>query len=124
MSDATTGTIVVRRDAPVRCPCGCTMARGARQQRFCSTKCRKRNWGKKRCRKVGLAPDTGGATNPYKKCKEINGVRALKSGPTPPIFGLAHVIAAEVFGGQWDRVVSDDGVRCWQQRAATLPGAA
>jgi hypothetical protein len=127
MSDAvhTAEPIVVRRDAPVRCPCGRSIARGARQQRFCSTKCRKRDWGKKRCRKAGLAPDTGGATHPPKKFNGINGVPGPKSGPTPPIFGPVHVIGAEVFGGQWDRVVSDDGVRCWQQRAAaTLPGAA
>jgi hypothetical protein len=45
-----------------------------------------------------------------------------KSGPTPPIFGPVHVIAAEVFGGQWDRVVSDDGVGCWQQQPTALLG--
>jgi hypothetical protein len=122
MSDAihTAEVIVVRRDAPVRCPCGRTIARGARHQRFCSTKCRKRDWGKKRCRKAALASDTGGATHAPKKFNGINGVPGQKSGPTPPIFGPAHVINVEVFGGQWDWVVSDDGVRCWQQRAATL----
>jgi hypothetical protein len=124
MSDAihTAEVIVVRRDAPVRCPCGRTIARGARRQRFCSTKCRKRDCGKKRCRKAGLASDTGGATHPPKKFNGINGVPGPKSGPTPPIFGPVHVIAAEVFGGQWDRVVSDDGVGCWQQQPTALLG--
>ena len=110
-----------RRDASVQClSCGRTVARNARQQNYCSTKCRKRNWGKKRCRKAGLTTDTREATNSPKLVSKINSVRVTKSGPIPPVFGLAHIIHAEVFAGRkWKQVTSQDGVTCLVAQAVS-----
>src|SRR5262245_17164976 len=105
--------LAVRRTDPVHCKaCGRTIiGRSARHQRFCSTKCRKQDWGEKRCRKAGLARSTGGATHLPKLSKQTNEVRAAKSGPNPPVSGPARIVETEVFGGRrWDRAVSDDGV--------------
>ena len=114
-----------RRDVPVRCrACGRPVERGARQQRFCSTRCRKRDWGKKRCRKAGLAPDAGGATNPPKKLNQVNGVQGAKRVPNPPVFAPARIIERELFAGrQWDRTVSSDGVVSYVVRRRPASGA-
>jgi hypothetical protein len=106
---------VLRRDTPVTCQaCLGTVPRVSRQQRYCSARCKEK--ARKRVRKAGLGGYTGLPSNPPKSANKINGVRGAKSGPIPPICGPRRVLDAEVFGGHWDRVVSDDGVACHVRR--------
>jgi len=100
---------VVRRDAPVTCEaCGRAVARKARQQRYCSDRCRESC--KKRSRKAGMGGYAGAPPNPPKSSSQINGVRGGKIGSTPSVYGPAHILDVEVFPGRWERAVSSDGV--------------
>jgi hypothetical protein len=106
---------IVRRDAPVTCAgCGREVARRARQQRFCSDRCKER--GRTRCRKktavhaLKIVPPSGAPTNPPKKASNFNGVQREKSRSSPHILAPAQVLAVEVFGGAWHEATSSDGV--------------
>src|SRR5262245_39857049 len=87
--------------ARVVCPsCGREVARRARQQRFCSDRCKER--GRTRCRKKPAVhalkiepcyPPSGAPTNPLKKASNFNGVQGAKSRSSPHILAPAQVLA-------------------------------
>ena len=73
-----------RRDAPVICAeCGLKAARKAKQQRYCSDRCREK--GKDRSRKALMGGDTGAPPNPPKNISAINNLQGAKSGSSIPI---------------------------------------
>jgi hypothetical protein len=103
-----------RRDEPVRCDtCGSQVARRARQQRFCSTRCKEK--ARKRFRMPvgalppGRLPKTRLKlflpTNPPKKTNEISGAQQAK------IRASKHVLDVEIWRGRiWQPAISSDGV--------------
>lgn len=100
------------RDASIVCP-GCQrhVPRKARQQQFCSERCRER--GRSRVRKAFLGLDTGAPRNPPKNARGFNGLQAAQSGSTPRIIAPRAVIDAEIMRRRnWREVISVDGVRC------------
>ena len=106
-----------RRDAPVQCPvCDRIVQRTSRNQRFCSARCRKRDYeknGRTRVIFVGSGRDTRDHDAPSQKLNGFNGLQAAKSGSNPRIYGPRHVIEAELFAGRdWTPTVSPDGVVC------------
>jgi hypothetical protein len=97
--------------------CGRIVQRAARQQKFCSVRCRQRNAYAENVRtgvfSDGLGQDTALPTNPIKNSNGFNSLQATKSGLTPAICGPRRVIEAELFAGRdWAPVVSPDGVIC------------
>jgi hypothetical protein len=125
------GQLAIRRTDPVCCPiCGRTVPRKARQQRFCSARCRGRGKehtrGKERSRKASPAetavqtikngvgyPTTGAPTTPPEKANGFNLFGPPKSGSSIALQAPPRVIEAEVFGGRvWRQVVSPGGVVC------------
>ena len=106
-----------RRDTPVIClSCGRTVARKARQQRYCSDRCRER--GRDRSRKTAVEalknapryPHSGAPTDPLKNINKHNGLQPREGGSSIPR-SLLHEI--EVFSGRrWRSVISSDGVAC------------
>lgn len=109
---------IFRRDTPVACAsCGRIIPRMARQQKFCSSACRKRAaryLGSKSKNKSRREP-------PLQKCgtnpqKTINGIKAA---PTP-IFGPRSVIEVEIIEARdWQEVISHDGVSLFRFDAET-----
>jgi hypothetical protein len=83
-----------RRDAPVICPCGKKVKRTARQQKFCSQRCRQRSAYEK---KMAEGHYTALPTNPLKKASNINDLRGQKTPPTD--FSRAPLDL--LGGGQW-----------------------
>jgi hypothetical protein len=78
------------RNSPVACwQCARTVPRRARQQRFCSTRCRNQAKNRNRSRKAFLGParhpTLGGEPNPLEKANKNKAVQRRKSGPSPPI---------------------------------------
>ena len=114
-----------RRDAPVRCPsCGREVRRKARQQVYCSTRCREREKAKKRCRKAGIGSGTGAPPNPHKFVNKNNALQ----GPIRPqrldISAPAAIIHRELWAGRrWEHAVTDDGVPCMVARAGVREAA-
>jgi hypothetical protein len=115
---AHTGEVVIRRDALLHCPsCGRALNRKARLQRYCSSRCREREKkARQRSHRGHWGQGTRVSPKPPKKCNGINGSQGAKGGLYSGIFGPGDIIKAEVFGGRWDRVVSDDGVACHVRR--------
>jgi hypothetical protein len=117
-ADTTQASRALRRDAPVVCAsCGREVARRARQQRFCSDRCKER--GRTRCRKktdVHASKNepryssSGAPTNPLKKTSGFNGLQRAKSLSSHHIFAPAQVLAVEVFGRTWEHAISSDGI--------------
>jgi len=100
-----------RRDAPVTCAsCGREVQRRARQQRFCSDRCRNREIGRKRVRKAFLGRDTRAPANPSKKDKEFKALQRVKRQSTMRILGPAAVLESELFDRKWQPAVSSGGV--------------
>jgi hypothetical protein len=114
----------LRRDAPVVCVyCDREVARRARQQRFCSDRCKER--GRTRSRKKTAVhaskidprhPPSGAPTNPPKKASNFNVVQRAKSRSSPHILAPAQVVVVEVFGGAWHEATSSDGVAIQTRR--------
>jgi endogenous inhibitor of DNA gyrase (YacG/DUF329 family) len=103
---------VLRRDAPVACAsCGRKVERRARQQRFCSDRCRNREIGRGRVRKASLGRDTGAPANPPKKDRKLKALQRAKTLSSHRIIGPPSVIEAEVWGREWASAVSSGGVR-------------
>jgi hypothetical protein len=106
------------RDAPVRCPvCDKRVQRQARQQTYCSRKCRQRAHYDKSVAEGRFNPlsgkDTGLPTNPPQKSCNFSELRATKPGSSLRIYGPARVIERELFAGRdWRVVTSADGVIC------------
>jgi hypothetical protein len=92
--------------------CRRAVERKARQQRFCSSRCKET--ARERVRKAGLGTDTGVPAHPRKFLSQINTVRGQKTATHPPeIRGRgwrapARVIAAHLPSGA--EVVSADGI--------------
>jgi hypothetical protein len=126
-------TEIVRRDTVKCLACGCSVARKARQQKYCSDRCRQRGhdrsrkagFGENRGSNLGLEPDTGAPTNPLKFGNEIKGVQSANRGGLPPVFGPSGILRKELFAGPWDRDVSSDGVVTFVRRkpGPTLAGS-
>jgi len=103
--------VVSRRDAPVSCAtCGRKVERRARQQRFCSDRCRNREIGRRRVRKASLGRDTRTPANPPKKSKNFNALQRAKLLWSRRIFGPADVLAVEMFARTWKPAISSSGV--------------
>jgi hypothetical protein len=86
------------------------VARKARQQRFCSSRCR--DLGRKRSRKAFLGGDIGAPANRPKKANAFSGLPEAKSGSSPRIIGPRSIIEVEVFGRRaWRHVITGDGVQ-------------
>jgi hypothetical protein len=106
------------RDAPVRCPvCDKRVQRQARQQTYCSRKCRQRAHYDKSVAEGRFDPllgkDTGLPTNPPQKSRNFSELQATKTGSSLRICGPARVIERELFAGRdWRVVTSADGVGC------------
>jgi hypothetical protein len=93
----------------VRCnACGRTVRRKARQQKYCSDRCRE--YGRGRSRKAFVGGDTGAPTNPPKILSQINVLQGAKSGSSIPL---------NVLGGyRWPNAIAiDRGLRCTIGRA-------
>jgi hypothetical protein len=105
-------TFSLHRNAPVICfRCGRAVPRQARQQKFCSARCREA--AKQRSRKAFLGQDTGAPPNPPKKVNGFNILRTQKNGSSIPQNLRRTVIEAEAFGGRkWRQVTSSGGVVC------------
>jgi hypothetical protein len=100
-----------RRDAPVTCPaCGRRVTRKARQQIFCSRRCRQRaNYAKAVAEGRWTAPPT----KPSKKANGLNGLQARKGRSSISPERWRAIVEVEIFGGRrWQAVVSSDGVSC------------
>lgn len=110
-----------RKNERLQCPiCERTFRRRARQQRHCSTRCRKQAWRKtptEALKKLPRYPYSGGGTNPPKKLRDLNALQGQKSGSRPHICGPRSVIESEIVAGRkWTEVVSADGVRGFEIR--------
>jgi endogenous inhibitor of DNA gyrase (YacG/DUF329 family) len=100
-----------RRDAPVICAgCNRSVARRARQQRFCSDRCRNREIGRRRVRKAFLGRDTRAPANPPKKDRQFKALRRAEMLSSHRIYGPADVLAVELFGRAWTPAISGGGV--------------
>jgi ribosomal protein L37AE/L43A len=101
-----------RRDAPVNCPsCGREVQRRARQQRFCSRRCRqKANYGEKVARGDFSTRTIARPTNPSKKDNKFKALQWAKSLSSHRILAPARVLDAEVFGRAWQPATSSSGV--------------
>jgi hypothetical protein len=98
-----------RRDAPVNCPsCGREVQRRARQQRFCSGRCKEK--ARTRVRKAFLGRDTRAPSNPPKKVNKLKVLQRAKTLSSNRIFGPADVLDAEVFNRPWESATSSAGV--------------
>jgi len=97
-----------RRDAPVSCAsCGREVAGRARQQRFCSARCKEK--ARTRVRKAFLGRHTSAPTNPPKNINEIKALERVKTLSSHGILGPAHVFAVEL-NRDWQPAISSDGV--------------
>jgi hypothetical protein len=106
-------SLALHRGAPVICAnCGKQTARRARQQKYCSDRCRNQN--ARQCVKIaGTGRDSQTDTNPPKKDKDISALPEAKSRSTL----VNNAIQTEFFGGgRWREVISPDGVRCYVTR--------
>jgi len=115
-----TRRFTTRRDA-VSCPaCGHVVERKARQQRFCSPRCKEN--ARQRTRKASLGQDTRAPTHPHKFVNENNTLQNRKWRPSLGISAPPAVISEELFAGrEWERVTSEDGVTCLVSRKAAAP---
>jgi hypothetical protein len=100
-----------RRDAPVLCPCGRQVARHARQQRFCSTRCRQRaHYVEKVARGDFSARTVARPTDPPKKDNKSNALQRAKTLSSKRIFAPAFVLAVEIFDHPWKPAISSNGL--------------
>jgi hypothetical protein len=95
-------SIIDADDAPVCCPtCGRAVKRRARQQVFCSTRCRKRaNYAKAVAEGKFNDPrylGSGSGTKPQKNASDINSLQAQKSGPNNSANAPLNLLG----GGSW-----------------------
>jgi len=95
----------------VNCPsCGREVQRRARQQRFCSKRCRqKANYGEKVARGDFSTRTIARPTNPPKRDNKFKALQRAKTLSSNRIFGPADVLD-EVFNRHWQPAVSSGGV--------------
>jgi endogenous inhibitor of DNA gyrase (YacG/DUF329 family) len=101
---------IIRRDKLACAGCGREVARRARQQRFCSARCRNREIGRWRVRKAFLGRDTRAPANPPKKDNKFKALQRAKTLSSHRIFGPADVLAVELFDRNWKPGISSGGV--------------
>jgi hypothetical protein len=112
------------RNAPVICAgCGRKVQRRARQQRFCSARCKEK--GRKRVRRAFLGRDAGAPLHPRKKDSKFKGLQRAKTLSSWRILAPADVLAVEVLGRAWNPTISSGGVsiEIGRLRPRTLVGA-
>ena len=104
--------IAARRDAPVNCrSCGREVQRRARQQRFCSKRCRqKANYAEKVARGDFSTRTSARPTNLLKRGNKFKALQRAKTLSSNRIFGPADVLDAEVFNRHWQPTASSGGV--------------
>jgi len=82
-----------------------------RRPRFCSTRCRNQENGRRRVRKALLGRDTGAAAKRTKNIKQTNELQRGKKQSSTGIVGPPDVINIEVFGSRrWQQAISSGGV--------------
>lgn len=84
--------------------------RTGRRPKFCSARCRKREFGRTRVRKALLAPDTGAATKRIKNNNQISALQWAKNRSRAAIIAPAGVLATEVFDRAWQATISSGGI--------------
>jgi hypothetical protein len=104
-----------QRNTPLTCAaCGQVVERKARQQKFCSERCRMRGRyfaSKPESKSLSGLPCQNHSTKPPKNINEIKG-------NSQGIFGPRCAVAVEIIDAhEWREVVSPNGVRC---QVATL----
>jgi hypothetical protein len=97
-----------RRDRLTCKSCGREVARRARQQRFCSARCKEK--GRTRVRKAALVPRYRSARGPRKSDRKIKALQRAKLQSSHPIMAPAGVLDIEVFARGWRPTVSSGGV--------------
>jgi hypothetical protein len=110
--------LALHRNDPVICVrCGRDVPRRARQQKFCSNRCREAT--KERSRKTGVDakkvggryPTTSAPPNPPKRVNSFNVLRTPKTQSRLSQKLRRQVIETEIFGGrEWQPGVSSGGV--------------
>jgi hypothetical protein len=91
--------------------CGKRIERRARQQRFCSRRCRqKANYAEKVARGDFSTHTIARPTNPPKKDRKFKTLQRVKSLSSCRILGPARVLATEVFNRSWEGAVSSAGI--------------
>jgi hypothetical protein len=101
---------IVRRDRLACTGCGREIVRRAKQQRYCSARCRNREVGRRRVRKAYLGTDTGAPAHPPKKNSKLKALQRVKTLSSHRIFGPADVLAVELFNRDWKPGISSSGV--------------
>jgi endogenous inhibitor of DNA gyrase (YacG/DUF329 family) len=81
-----------------------------RRPRYCSARCRMREFGKGRSRKAFLGRDTGAPTKCEKNHSVNNALQRAKIQSSTRILGPTSVLAIEVFGRAWQSGTSSSGV--------------
>ena len=81
-----------------------------RRPRYCSARCRMREFGKRRSRKASLGGDTGAPTKCQKIPSNNNTLRRAKIQSSTRVLGPASVLAIEVFGRVSQSRTSSGGV--------------
>jgi hypothetical protein len=108
-----------KSDAVVCRSCGTRVRRKARQQSYCSTRCRKRGHYARRVQRGDFSraagTDTALGTNPPKKTRSFNSLQGVKLqsrlSDKPVTKELwARILDVEVFDRTWRPVISADGV--------------
>jgi hypothetical protein len=99
---------LVRRDKLICKGCGREVARRARQQRYCSARCKEK--GRTRVRKAALAPAPRAPAHRAIESNKINALQRAKTLSTHRIIAPAAVLDAEVLDRSWQPAVSSDGV--------------
>jgi endogenous inhibitor of DNA gyrase (YacG/DUF329 family) len=81
-----------------------------RRPRYCSARCRMREFGKGRSRKAFLEADTRAPTKRQKIDSNNNALQRAKIQSSSRILGPASVLAIEVFGRAWQPLTTSGGV--------------
>src|SRR5262249_27067500 len=119
-----------RRDAPVNCTsCGREVQRRARQQRFCSKRCRqKANYGEKVARGDFSTRTIARPTNPPKRDNKFKALQRAKTLSSNRIFGPADVLDERPHPGRPIHHLGSGDLRvrscCAFRRAASARGRA
>jgi hypothetical protein len=103
---------ITRKHSEFPCAnCGRKIERRARQQRFCSRRCRQQaHYVEKVDRGDFSTPTIALPTNPPKKDRQIKALQRAKTLSSNRIFGPPQVLAVEVFERSWQQATSSGGV--------------
>jgi endogenous inhibitor of DNA gyrase (YacG/DUF329 family) len=84
--------------------------RTGRRPRFCSDRCRNREFGRTRVRKAFLAPDTGAPPKREKNSSSVSDLQRAKTQSRVEIIAPSDVLAIEVFDRSWRAATSSSGI--------------